>query len=80
VQSRARKDAIELHQTKNNRDALKLVVEQVKLKTKEEKEHANRLEQGLTEMYNRIPIITQVVKRSAKDNINLIAKIIDHYK
>jgi hypothetical protein len=41
-------DATELQETKNGRDALELVVEQVKLKTKEEKEHVDRMEQGLT--------------------------------
>jgi hypothetical protein len=37
VQSRTKTDAMKLQETKNVRDALELVVEHVKLETKEEK-------------------------------------------
>jgi hypothetical protein len=39
VQSRARTDATELQQTKDNKEELELVLEQVKLETKDEKYH-----------------------------------------
>jgi hypothetical protein len=55
VQSCARTDATDLQHTKNGKEVLELVVEQVKLETKEEKECTDRLEQGLNATYNRIP-------------------------
>jgi hypothetical protein len=73
VQSCARTDAKELQHTKNGKEALELVVEQVKLETKEEKECTNRMEQGLTVVYNRIPDSTQAENRSAEEKLNLIA-------
>jgi len=47
VQSCARTNATELQHTKNGKEALESIVEQVKLETKEEKEHAIIIEQGL---------------------------------
>jgi hypothetical protein len=38
VQSHARTDAVELQETRNGKDSLELVVEQVNLETKEEKQ------------------------------------------
>jgi hypothetical protein len=40
---------------KNGKEALEFVVEQIKFETKEEKECADRLEQGLNATYNQIP-------------------------
>jgi hypothetical protein len=37
----------DLQHTKNGKEALELVVEQVKLETKEEKECTDRIEQGI---------------------------------
>jgi hypothetical protein len=54
-----------LQHTKNGKEALELVVEQVKLEIKEEKERADKLEQGLTAAYNRIPSSAQEAKQSA---------------
>jgi hypothetical protein len=55
VQSRARIDATELQHTKDNKEGLELVLEQVKLETKDEKDRADRIEQGLVVAYDRIP-------------------------
>jgi hypothetical protein len=55
VQSRARTDATELQVTKNGKNSLELLVEHVKLETKEEKQHAYNLEQKLKEVFTRIP-------------------------
>jgi hypothetical protein len=54
VQSRTKIDAAKLQETKNVRDALELVVEQVKLETKEEKECVDRMEHGVKVDYNCI--------------------------
>jgi hypothetical protein len=70
----------ELQQTKNSRDALELVVEQVKLETKEEKESTDRLEHGLIAEYNPILNNMQAEERSEKENINLIAQKINQYR
>jgi hypothetical protein len=43
-----------LKHTKNGKEVLELVVEQVKLETKEAKEHIDRLEKGLNAAYNQI--------------------------
>jgi voltage-gated potassium channel Kch len=40
VKSRVRTDATELQHMKNGKESLELVVKQVKIETKEEKEHA----------------------------------------
>jgi predicted nucleic acid-binding Zn-ribbon protein len=79
VQSRTRTDAAELHHTKNGKEALELVVEQVKLET-EEKKHANKMEQGLTTVYNHIPDSAQAIERSTEENIHLITQTIDRYR
>jgi predicted nucleic acid-binding Zn-ribbon protein len=41
---------------------------------------ADRLEQGLTTTYNRIPNNAQATERSAEEKINLIAQTIDQYR
>jgi hypothetical protein len=63
---------MELQHTKNGKEALESVVEQVKLKTKEEKEYADKLEQGLNATYNRILNIAQTTKSSIEEKIKLI--------
>jgi hypothetical protein len=44
-----------MQQAKDNREELELVLEQVKMETKYEKNHTDRLEQGLTVSYDKIP-------------------------
>jgi hypothetical protein len=62
VQSRARTDATKLQQTKDNRDKLELVLEQAKLKTKDEKYHVDRMEQELAVAYDKIPKSVQTTE------------------
>jgi predicted nucleic acid-binding Zn-ribbon protein len=45
----------------------------------EEKEHDNKLEQGLTMIYNRIPDSAQLLDRSADEKINIILQMIEGY-
>jgi hypothetical protein len=61
-----------LQHTKNGKEALELVVEQVKIETKEEKECTDNLEQGLIVAYNRILNSVQATESSVEENINLI--------
>jgi predicted nucleic acid-binding Zn-ribbon protein len=46
----------------------------------EEKECADKLEQGLTMVYDRIPDNVQAPERSAEEKINMISQTIDRYK
>ena len=55
VQSCTHTDARKLQQTKDNREELELVLEQVNLKTKDEKYCADMLEKGLAVAYEKIP-------------------------
>ena len=72
--------AIDLQHTKNGKEALELVVEKVKFKTKEEKERVDRIEQGVTTMYNHIPENAQAENTSVEEKLNLISKTIEHYR
>ena len=80
VQSRARTDTVELHQTKDNREELELVLEQVNLKTKDDKYHMDRLEEGLVVAYDRIPKSAQTTERTMMQKIDHIVQTIDQYR
>jgi FtsZ-binding cell division protein ZapB len=69
-----------LQETKNVRDTLELVVEQVKLETKEEKECTDRMKHGLKVAYNFIPDNAQTSEKSVEEKINLIVQTINQYK
>jgi hypothetical protein len=56
------------------------VLEQVKLKTKDEKDCADRLEQGLIVSYDGIPKRSQITKLMMMQKIDQIVKTIDQYK
>ena len=59
---------------------MELVIEHVKFKTKEEKERVDRIEQGVTTMYNHIPENAQEENTSVEEKLNLISKTIEHYR
>jgi len=80
VQSHARTNTTKFQHRKNGKEALELVVKKVKLKSKEEKECTNIMEQGLTVVYNRIPDNVQAKKKSAEEKLNLIAQTINKYR
>jgi hypothetical protein len=70
MQSRGRTDAEELQDTKNSKDSLELVVEQVKLETREEKKF---LDKGLETIYASIPDIVKALEKSVEEKISLIS-------
>jgi hypothetical protein len=72
AQSRARKDAVELQNMKDNREELELVLEQVKLETKDEKYRIDRLEQGLSIAYDKITKSVQIVEPTMMKKIDQI--------
>jgi hypothetical protein len=47
---------------------------------KEEKEHTDKLEQGLTTIYDCILDSAQTLERNAKEKINMISQTIEIYK
>jgi hypothetical protein len=57
-----------------------LVLEQVKLKTKDEKDCADRLEQGLVVAYDGISKRVQIKELMMMQKIDQIVKRIDQYK
>jgi hypothetical protein len=59
--------------TKYGKDSIELVVEKVKLATKEEKQHKDNLEKKLKEFFTRIPYNTQVAMNNAEEHIQIIA-------
>jgi hypothetical protein len=65
---------------KDNKEELELVLEQVKLETKDEKDHVDRLEQGLVVAYDRIPKSTQIEEPTTMQKIDQIVKTIDQYR
>jgi hypothetical protein len=77
VQSRARTDSTYLQHMKNGKEELEFVIEQIKFETKEEKERADMLEQGLNATYNQILNNVHAVGSSTEDKIKLITQTID---
>jgi hypothetical protein len=65
---------------KDNREELELVLEQVKLETKYEKDHVNRLKKGLVVAYERKPKSAETTELTTTQNIDHIAHTIDQYR
>jgi DNA repair exonuclease SbcCD ATPase subunit len=80
VQSRARVDATNLEVGRGVVEMLQITCDQLTTEKEEEKECTDKLEQGLTMVYNRIPDNVQAPERSAEEKINLISQTIDQYK
>jgi DNA repair exonuclease SbcCD ATPase subunit len=56
------------------------VLEQVKLETKDEKYHMDRLEQGLVVAYDKIPKSAQTTELTTMQKIDQIVQTIDQYR
>jgi hypothetical protein len=69
-----------LQHMKDNREELELVLEQVKLETKDEKDHVDRLEQGLVVAYDKIPKSAQTTEPTTMQKIDQIVQTIDQYR
>jgi hypothetical protein len=80
VQSRARTDTVELQEMKGDKEALELVIEQVKFETRGEKEHTDKIKQGVTTVYNHLPDNAQAESSSTEEKLNMISQTIDHYR
>jgi hypothetical protein len=59
---------------------LELVLEQVKLETKDEKDRTDRLEQGVAVAYDRIPKREQIAEPMTTQKIDQIVQTIDQYR
>jgi hypothetical protein len=54
-----RKNAVELHEKKGDKEALELMVKHIKFETIGEKEHRDKIEQGVKTVYNHLSISVQ---------------------
>jgi hypothetical protein len=70
VQSCACTYVVELQQTNENKEELELVLEQVKIETKDEKDHVDRLEDGLAKAYEKILKSAQTIELTMTHNID----------
>jgi hypothetical protein len=59
---------------------LDLVLEQVKLETKDEKDHDDRLKKGVVVAYDRIPKSMQIAEPTKTHKIYQIVQTIDQYR
>ena len=73
-------DATELWHTKDNKEELELVLKQVKIKTKDEKYHVDRLEWGVVVAYENISKSVQIPKPTTKKKTDQIVQTIDQYR
>jgi hypothetical protein len=80
VQLRSRTDATDIEVGRGVAEMLQITCNQLNEDKEEDEEHIDRLEQGLTTTYNRIPNNAQVAKRREDENINLISQTIDQYQ
>jgi hypothetical protein len=80
VQSHTRIDATKLQHTKDNKEDLELVLKQVKLETKDEKYHVDRIEQGVVVAYDRSPKREKTEDPTTRQKIDQIVQTIDQYK
>jgi hypothetical protein len=65
---------------KENIDELELVLEKFNIKTKYEKYHVDRLEQGLVEAYEQSPESMPTTELTTTQNIDQIVQTLDQYK
>lgn len=80
VQSHARTDATELQETRNGKDSLELVVKQLKIETKEEKQCRDNLETKLKEVFTRILGSAQASLRNVEEHIQIIVQTLKDCK
>lgn len=80
VQSHARTDAAELQETRNGKDSLELVVKQLKIETKEEKQCRDNLETKLKEVFTRILGSAQASLRNVEEHIQIIVQTLKDCK
>jgi exonuclease VII large subunit len=70
----------ELQVTRDGKDALEIVVEQVQLETQEEKQRTDKLEQKLKEVFTKIPDSAQEAVSSVEEHIQIITQTLEDYK
>jgi hypothetical protein len=80
VQSRAHTDATNLEVGRGVTKMLQITCDQLTAEKEEQKYHVDRLEQGVTAAYNRIPNSVQVAEPNTVQNIDHIVQTIDQYQ
>jgi hypothetical protein len=69
-----------LQETNNGKDDLELVVDQVNLETKEEKQCIDNLEKKLKEFFTRIQDNVQAAMRNVEEQIQIIMHTLENYE
>jgi hypothetical protein len=79
VQARARMDDTNLEVGRGVVKFLQITCNNL-TSEKEEKEHTDKLDQGITMVYDRIPNNMQAPNRSAEEKIKVISQTIEGYR
>jgi hypothetical protein len=80
VQSRARTDATNLEVRRGVTKMLQITCDQLTAEKEEQKYRVDRLEQGVTAAYDRIPNNMQIAEPNTMQNIDHIVQTIDQYR
>jgi hypothetical protein len=80
VQSRAHTDATNLEVGREVTKMLQITCDQLTLEKEEEKKRADRLEKGLTIVYNNIPDCTQEPEDTPEGKFQNIVQVMEQYK
>jgi hypothetical protein len=80
VQSRAHIDATNLEVGRGIVKMLQITCDQLTSEKVEEKEHVDKLEEGLTMIYDHIPDNAQELDRIAEEKIKIISQTIEGYR
>jgi hypothetical protein len=78
--SQAHKNLVEVQQVKKKREALETVCAQAKSETQEEKDHRNKMEHRVEDIFGKLPTTAQGSKLLAVENIEQIVQAIDQYQ
>jgi hypothetical protein len=65
---------------KENKEELELVLDKVKLETKDKKYQTDRLQHGLDVAYEKIPKSVQIENPTMMQKVNQIVQTIDQYR
>jgi predicted nucleic acid-binding Zn-ribbon protein len=80
VQSKAHTYATNLEVGRGVVETLQITCDQLTSEKEEEKERMDKLEKGLTMVYDHIPDSAQALERSAEEKIKIISQTIEGYR
>jgi hypothetical protein len=80
VQLRVFTDATKLEVSRGVMKMMKIMCDQLTTEKEEQKDRVDRLEQGVTTAYEKIPNSAQIVEPTTTQNIDHIVETIDEYR